>query len=205
MELVQALEQRRTVRKFAATPVSPELLRELARRAGLAPSVNNANPWKFIAVTNPGLIEQMAAAVHQRLSTLFADAAKAPVLKTVDHFSTVFAGAPAVLFLAMQPYKAIADDLESKEVSHEALNTLRRHPDLQSAGAAVQNILLSAVELGLGGCWLSGMMVARPELEKLLQVQAPWELVTGVAIGKPESLPAARPRPPLEEIFTHIV
>ncbi|HOT98305.1 MAG TPA: nitroreductase family protein [bacterium] len=204
MELVQAIEVRRTVRKFANTPVSADLLRELARRAGLAPRVNNAHFWKFIAVTQTRLIQDLAAAVHQRIAALFADTTRAAVLKTVDHFSTVFEGAPAVLFLAMQPYKAIADDLEIKGVDHEALNAMRRHPDLQSAGAAVQNILLSAAELGLGACWLSGMMVARPELEKLLHVQAPWELVTAVAVGKPETVPAARPHPSLEEIFTLI-
>ncbi|HNW59359.1 MAG TPA: nitroreductase family protein [bacterium] len=204
MELVQAIERRRTVRKFTNAPVSPELLRELARRAGLAPSINNSQPWKFIAVTNPELIRKLAAAVHQRVSVLFADAAKTNVLKTVEHFSTLFEEAPAVLFVAMQPYHALADGLQSKAAGHEAVNALRRHPDLQSVGAAVENILLSAVELGLGACWLSGMMVAREELEGLLALQAPWELVTAVAVGEPESVPAPRPQTSVEDIFTLI-
>ncbi|HQG46835.1 MAG TPA: nitroreductase family protein, partial [bacterium] len=68
MELVQAIEVRRTVRKFANTPVSADLLRELARRAGLAPRVNNAHFWKFIAVTQTRLIQDLAAAVHQRIA-----------------------------------------------------------------------------------------------------------------------------------------
>ncbi|HNY92228.1 MAG: Coenzyme F420:L-glutamate ligase [bacterium ADurb.Bin431] len=204
MELVKAIEQRRTVRRFSSAPVAAESLKELARRAGLAPSINNSQPWKFIAVTRAEVIREMAAAVHQRVSQLFAGAEKENILRTVDHFSTVFEHAPAVLFVAARPYQAIADEIGSGETGHDALNAMRRHPDLQSVGAAVQNILLSATELGLGACWLSGLMVARPELEKVLGLEQPWELVTAIAIGTPESTPVPKQHPPVEQIFTLI-
>jgi len=204
MELVNAIEQRRTVRRFSSTPVAAEVLKELARRAGLAPSINNSQPWKFIAVTRAAMIQEMATAVHQRVNQLFAGAEKENILRTVDHYSTVFENAPAILFITTRPYQAIADEIGSGATGHDALNAMRRHPDLQSVGAAVQNILLSATELGLGACWLSGPMVARPELEKILGLEQPWELVTAVAIGNPESLPAPKQHPPVEQIFSLI-
>lgn len=201
MELKEAVEQRRTVRKFTSEPVTVEILKELTRRAFCAPSINNSQPWKFIVVTNKTLMNEMADRVHDRVYALFADTPKENVLKTVDHFSTIFQGAPAMIFVAAQPYKAPADDLDSSVIGHEAINEMRRYPDIQSIGAAVQNILLSAVDLGLGACWLSGLMAARQELEALLNIQQPWELVTAVAVGKPESKPGPRTHPPVEDFF----
>lgn len=201
MELQQAIEKRHTVRRFTAQEISPEILRELVRRAGMAPSINNAQSWKFIVVTNKPLIAELSACVHKRIHQLFSDTGKENLLKTVDHFSTVFEQAPAVIFVATQPYKALADDLHSVTISHEALNEMRRHPDLQSVGAAVQNLLLSAVDLNLGSCWLSGLMVARIELEKLLHIEKPWELITAVAIGQPAGEAKAKERKPVEEIL----
>ena len=88
-------------------------------------------------------------------------------------------------------------------MSHEELNRLRGYPAIQSIGAAVQNMLLRATDLEYGSCWLSGMMVAREELEKLLGIQAPERLVTAVAVGRPgPDYPEPKPRKGINEIFT---
>ncbi len=197
MTLLEAIEQRHSVRKFLADPVPINDLKEMVRRAGLAPSVNNSQPWQFIAVTNKQKIAEMAAIVHRTVQTLFSDSDKENVAKTVEHFSTIFENAPAVLLVAEEPYKAVADDM----IDHEKMNDMRRHPDIQSLGAAVENVLLSAVDLGYGACWLSGLMVAKDELEKLLDIQPPLHLTTAIAVGKPAGEPRQRHKKPVEEIF----
>ncbi len=203
MELVDIMQKRASVRKYTPDPVPEADLREMIRRAGLAPSVNNSQPWQFIVVTNGNLLEQAAERVHEKIDTLFPPAS---TKSTVDHFSTFFHNAPAVIFVAMKPYKAVADKmLDRIDLSHEDLNSIRRYPDLQSIGAAVEHLLLSAVDLGYGGCWLSGLMVARKELEELLQIRQPWSLVTAVSVGKPASQPAQSEKKPPEEILSLIV
>lgn len=197
MNLNEAIEKRHSVRKFKAESVPVEDLKEMVRRAGLAPSVNNEQPWQFIVVTNKDKIADMAAIVHKKVQSLFAGSGKENVAKTVEHFSTIFENAPAVILVADEPYKAIADDL----VDHEKINDMRRHPDIQSIGAAVENLLLSAVDLGYGACWLSGLMVARPELEALLNINAPLELMTAIAVGKPEGEPRQREKKAVDDIF----
>lgn len=201
MELKAAIEQRYSVRKFKPSDVPVDTLKELVNRAGLAPSVNNAQPWKFWVVTNKETINEMASIVHKKVQDEFAETDKENVLKTVDYFSTVFEHAPAVLLVGMKPYKAIADDLKTEQADHERVNKMRHYPDIQSIGAAVEHVLLSAVDLGLGGCWLSGLMVAQSELEDLLHIEAPWELVTAIAIGTPDEDGQQRPKKPVDEIF----
>ncbi len=54
MDFRKVVETRGSVRQFEKEPVSQDDLRELVRLAGLAPSANNEQPWKFIVVTNHG-------------------------------------------------------------------------------------------------------------------------------------------------------
>ncbi len=48
--LVDLFRWRRDVRRFRPDPVDPELVRELLALADLAPSVGNAQPWRFVLV-----------------------------------------------------------------------------------------------------------------------------------------------------------
>jgi nitroreductase len=86
-------------------------------------------------------------------------------------------------------------------MDHEEINKMRRFPDIQSLGAAVENLLLSAVDLGYGACWLSGLMVARYELESLFNINPPLELMTAIAVGTPDGNPRIREKKSLDEIF----
>jgi nitroreductase len=105
----------------------------------------------------------------------------------------------------MSPYEAVIDKILSQTAySHEELNKLRNYPDIQTVGAAIQNILLSAVDLGYGACWLTGPMVAKEELSKILKIESPDSLIAFVAIGRPDKESKPRLKSPLENIFSII-
>lgn len=199
MELIDAITERQSVRQFADEPIDDETIRELIHLASLAPSPNNTQPWRFIALANAELLGQMRAAVLEAVDALPLDTASdegKKARKKVQHFATFFADAPLVLAVLLEPYRAVVQTaLGPASPSPEAVNVLRGQPDLQSVGAAVQNLLLAATDRGLGGCWLSGPMIAREALEGLLGVEQPWRLATLVALGKPVlPLPVRAPR-----------
>ncbi len=200
MELLQAIERRTSVRRFKDKPVELDDLKEIVRRAGLAPSVNNSQQWKFILVTKKEAIQELAELVRNKIHELFPHAPE-KVHSTVEYFSTIFEKAPTLLLIAQQPFDAVADDMLHEELTHDMLNQLRGYPDVQSIGAAVQNILLSAVDLGYGACWLSGMMVASEELQQHLKIEKPYRLVTAVAIGHIDGEPKPTKKKALDEII----
>ena len=68
MQLKEAIEKRASVRQFTDGDVRDDDLREMARLAHLAPSINNSQPWRFIAVKNRGMLSEMAAAVHHKIT-----------------------------------------------------------------------------------------------------------------------------------------
>ncbi len=64
----ETIDQRRTVREFAHTPVPLELIEWVIRAAGTAPSGANKQPWRFVVVGDAETKRKMreAAEVEER-------------------------------------------------------------------------------------------------------------------------------------------
>ena len=205
MELKQAIEKRISIRSFTNEQVKDEDLREMIRRAGLSPSINNIQPWKFIAVTNRDLLKKMAEAVSKKLSELplkMNGEGQKQHISRIEWHSTFFDNVPTVIALMMQFHQS---DLEkSFDITPDELTRLSNYPDFQSAGAVIQSILLSAIDLGYGACWLNGPMIAKKELEDLLKINKPMELITFIAVGKPFGYPQRLNKKSIDDIFTLI-
>lgn len=204
MEFRQVVERRTSVRRYKNESVPLEDLFEMVRLAGLSPSINNSQPWKFIVITNRLLLAEMAEVVQEQLDQLFGQANPQTdaIKETVAYYTTFFKNAPSLIAVAMSSYEATIDKaFDSSVISHEQLNALRQYPDIQSIGACIQTLLLAAVDMGYGACWLSGLMVARKKLEALLHIERPWQLAAFVSVGKPASAAKPRQKKPLSEIL----
>jgi nitroreductase len=207
MEFRELVEQRWSCRQFRPDPVRPEDLREMVRLATQAPSPANAQPWHFVAVTNRDTIREMARLAREQFEQTLPDRddEKAQRAKeSVEWYSTFYRDAPAVVAVAMSTYRAVIDDaLEGDpSLTHDAMNEIRMRPDIQCIGAAMEHLLLAAVDLGYAGCWVSGPLMARAKVERLLDIRPPYQLIALAAIGKPAVKPSRpMPRRPLDEVF----
>lgn len=65
MDVRTAIEQRRSIRKYADRELSREEVDKLLSAAHLAPSARNRQEWRFIAVTDKSLIREIAEASGQ--------------------------------------------------------------------------------------------------------------------------------------------
>jgi nitroreductase len=70
--------------------------------------------------------------------------------------------------------------------------------DIQSIGAAIQNMLLTAHALGLGSLWINDIFFAYQDLCSWLQTDQ--ELVAAVSFGYPGEDPQPRARKALDEV-----
>lgn len=102
-------------------------------------------------------------------------------LSSLTKYRGIVAGARAL----------IAVFLDSRE-------TYDRTKDLMSAGAAIQNLLLTAHDMGIGTCWLGEILGRREEVEALLRVPGDYELVALIAAGYPRERERVGVRKPLE-------
>lgn len=74
LSVLEAAEQRHSIRKYQPVPVPQEHLREMVRLAGLAPSAFNAQPWRFVAVQDSALKAQLHEAAFKQAQVLSAPA-----------------------------------------------------------------------------------------------------------------------------------
>ena len=201
MELEKAIKQRTSTRTFKDQQIPVEDLKKMVQMGGTAPSVNNYQPWKFYVITNKRLMEKMADIIKDKIEQIPENESKASrnIKSQVEWFATFFENAPALIALTMEEYESVLE--KGVTVSHEDINKMRNYPDIQSAGAAIQNILLTAVDMGYGACWMSAPMMAKDGMESLIEVEKPYHLVAFVAVGVPEKNMKPKEKNPLEEIF----
>ncbi len=52
MDALEAIQRRRSIRRYRSTPISKDIIEKLIDAARMAPSAMNLQPWEFIAVTD---------------------------------------------------------------------------------------------------------------------------------------------------------
>ncbi len=206
MEFSELVQERRSVRVFKQEPVPQEEILEMISKAVFAANARNRQMWHFYVVNNKDKIAKMAEIVTTRLEELAAKTGVSPQeLKPVINAATLFDKAPAVIVVSTRLSRSKADwMLKENGYSELEIDNLRCRPDLQSIGAAIQNLLMAAWEKGYGTCWMTGPCVARPELESFLGITEPDSIAALIPIGRPEIVPASRGRKEAKEVTTFI-
>ena len=202
MEFKEVVESRSSIRSFKTDKIKSEDLREMVRLGAMAPSVNNYQPWKFIVITNNALLQKMANIVAEKISALPVNNSQSAsnIISQVEWFATFFRQAPSLIALTMDKSETVLE--KSVTLSPVEINSMRNFPDIQSAGACIQNILLAASDLGYGACWLSAPMMAKQELEKILEIQNSSSLMAFVAVGRAIHPPKPKTRKNIDEILS---
>lgn len=73
--------------------------------------------------------------------------------------------------------------------------------DTLSIGASIENMLLTATEIGLGTLWIANTCYAYKELTEYLETTQ--QLVGAIALGYADEKPIQRPRKQLEDIVEY--
>jgi nitroreductase len=206
--VLKTIYHRRSIRKFKNEPVPKEDIIKIIDAARWAPSGSNRQPWKFIAVSKKEIIDEMAAAVKNRLQEI-SDKIKSErarrELEAYGEFCIVFENAPMVIAVLSCPYDSTFTRLLSRYgMENEAGERKLADAGYFSVGAAIENMLLAAESLGYGSCWMTGPLITQQKLEEILDVQEPWHIVSLVPIGKSAQEIPSRPRKEIEEILEFI-
>lgn len=199
--LLDIIKQRRSVRKFSPEPVNDNDIKTIIEAASMAPSATNSQNWRFIAVKSEEKRNELVRAIEEQIkeySALIKSRRAYNEFNAYARFFTFFASAPLVLAVIKTPYTSFSMRIMQRYgISPEALEAA----DAQGPSAAIQNILLSAHALGYGACWMTGPLIAKDKLEKVLKIEKPDNLMALIPVGKTETVPAVPKRKPIEEIF----
>ena len=198
MDVSEAIRKRRSIRKFKPDPIPEEKIRLLLESARLAPSGTNTQPWRFIIVKDNGTKKKLQEAAHNQRHVK-----SAPViivccadLKAFKEFSErvdelIESGAlPERTREVFIPYLK------------KGMDTVTRDALMIAAAAnvaiAVEHIVLQAVEIGLGTCWVR--WYEDDKVKEILDIPEYVEVMALLPVGVPDEEPAPRPRLGLDKI-----
>jgi nitroreductase len=215
MEL-QVLEKlvkgRRSVRQWKKGEVPDELLKKAVELATWAPNGGNFQGWHFIVVKKGEVIEKMANAVQSaadRIASWPEAMQWEEDVKRYKKYASFFRNAPVCIAVFTSEYQSVMDKAlvarESSDPEAKKILTFRRSAPtaIQSAAAAVTTMLLAFHYMGLGAVWLGAPLMAKKEIETILNVPGHRSLICLVAVGHPDESPQ-KDRKPVDEVLEFI-
>lgn len=195
MEFFEAVSGRRSVRSYRAASVPDALVGRALEAAILAPSAHNAQPWRFLVLTEAGLKECLADAMatEYRRDLVRDGLPSSEIDELVKASVRSFTSAP-VLVLACLTMKDM--DHYPDEARQDAECTMA----VQSVAAALQNLLLAAHALGLAACWYCAPVFCPGTVKEALGLPLDLEPQALVTMGYAAEQPGAQARMSVEEV-----
>jgi nitroreductase len=175
MDVMQAIEKRRTVRAYKTTPIDDKTLTAVLAAGRIAPSWGNTQTWRWIVVTETGLKDKLAE----------------DVLRKGNAGTNAVKNAPVVIAACAELNRA---GFRDGQPSTDKLG----YWYMFDAGLSLENMVLAAESLGLGTLFIGGMDAKKAEA--LLEVPPGYACVILMVLGYPDEQPAGRPRKEMKEL-----
>ena len=168
------VEGRRSIRRYVDRPVEREKILACIESARLAPSADNAQPWRFLVLDDADLKDRFCNEVFTGIFSISKFAKQAPVL---------------IVILAQL-------NIIAHRIGKQIQNI---HFHLLDIGIAGEHIVLQAEELGLGTCWIGWFNIRRAR--KVLNIPREYKIASLLSIGYYDQRPSKdKKRRKLEEI-----
>ena len=175
MNVSDALQSRRSIKKFGSRPVTREEIEALLAAAVTAPNHKLTQPWRFY-VLGPEARYAYGLVLGGRKAKKIEDPEAARALR--ETVAAEHRALPAMLVVAVTQN----EDIDARE------------EDYAAAMMAIQNLALAAVDIGLGTHIKTGAVMADPASRAAVGVQDHERIIAIVNIGEPAEVPQAKPR-----------
>jgi len=175
----EAVPARRSVRTFADEPVDPEALRRAVAAGLTAPAPHHTHPVRFVWLREEGLRHKLLDAMREAWrADLTGDEFTAEQIAKRLSRGDILYRAPEVVIPFLVPEGAHTYPDARRNACEHTMFTV-------AAGAAVQGLLVALAAEGLGSCWIGSTIFAADLVRETLGLDARWEPLGAVAIGRP--------------------
>ncbi len=173
MDLLRAIHDRRSVRRYRTDPVPDEILREILEAARRSPSWANTQVWRFIVVKDGKVKEGLLDA-----------------LTPTNPARQAFTEAPVIICIAAQ--KGVSGCRKGVPTTDKG------DWFMFDAGIAMEHIVLAAWNFGLGTVHVGSFNAKHAE--EVLKIPEGYSITEMTPLGYFDEIPRETPRKPLEEI-----
>lgn len=180
MELKEIIKNRRSIRKFDTKKLDNSIIEEILYYGSLAPSGKNRQPWRFVVI-------QEDEELKNKIADIMISKAEEKIKNGESEGSIINT---AKIMKEAPVFIAVFNSWNNKIINS----------NLQSIGACIENICLTATDMGIGSLWICDIDCAFKEVEDLLGINE-ISLVAGISLGYPLENPNARPRMNIDELI----
>ncbi|QOX65686.1 oxidoreductase [Anoxybacterium hadale] len=202
MEFNEVIKLRRSIRKFKAEPIPDEYVNEILKAGRLAPSVSNIQSTRYLVIKNPEVKEKL-----NEYTVPFVKSA--PVVIVCCAYKKAW-NEQEKRFLELKEIGAFKDFYEETKQQMEILEKEGKvermaNPEIfsyylwQHAAIAIDHMMLKAVDLGLGSCWVG--FVDREKVRELVNLDNDYDIIALLPIGYPSYNPAPRSRFSVDQLL----
>lgn len=160
MNFTELLKKRQSVREYNTKKVDRSIIDECLEAARIAPSACNSQPWSFIIIDQPDLIDKVAECAFSGIYSMNAFAKEAPVL----------------IGVITEKSKLTA------KLGGQFRNTSYALIDV---GIACEHLVLKAAEEGLGTCYIGWFN--EKAVKKTLGIKKTKKMDLLISMGYPSS------------------
>ena len=175
MNVSDAIAQRRSIKKFQDRAVTRAEIEALLDAAVLAPNHKLTQPWRFY-VLGPVARRHYGLALGERKGRKLPDPDAANAMR--DKTAAEYEGFPALIAVAM----VLSESPETRE------------EDYAACMQAIANIMLTAMDRGLGTHMRTGAVMEDPAARAAVSVREGERIVAIVSVGVPAEIPAPKSR-----------
>ncbi|MYE46482.1 MAG: nitroreductase [Chloroflexi bacterium] len=188
ISLGEAIFSLRAIRRVRPDPIPENDLRDILAAAIQAPNGGNAQPWHFLAVRDPELRRELGALYREAWWAKRADQGiRGP--EDIDRSNQTMVSA-----------MRLADEFGEAPVVVLVCATEQGANAMGSVIPSVQNLLLAARALGIGGTITTLHAVVDERAKALLGIPAEAQIVYAVPLGYPKGNFGPVTRKPLAEV-----
>ena len=182
MEVMEAIRNRRSIRRYRPDPVSDEALATLLEAARLAPSWANTQCWRLVVVRDPTIKAQIAEATSSTTGG------------RENRSTQAVREAPLVIVACAQ--KGLSGIYRGGERKGQAATDKGDYWYMFDVALAMHNLTLAAPALGLGTVHVG--MFDSAQVARLLKLPDDVAAIEIMPVGYPAESPQPRPRQPVE-------
>ena len=185
MDVMAAIETRRSIKKFTDRPVTREELEALFSAAARAPNHRMTEPWRFY-VLGPQARRAYGRVLGVRKARRVDDPAAAAqvAVKVEDEHAAL----PGMIAMVVRE----DENPEIREEDHAAMMM------------GIENLALAAVAMGLGTHIKTGAVMQDPGARAAVGVTDDERIVAIINVGEPAETPAPKARRPAAEFTTWV-
>jgi nitroreductase len=214
MDVYEAIGKRRSIRRYRPDDVPESVLRTLLNAARLAPSACNRQAWKLIVVRDKETKKRIAESCRARFPGPDSDVR---VMRRVAEAPLIIVACVLVRDANMKYYQLDGEDAvtfsnrgrrtNQPGFWQEFIEHRSSHKgEYESMGIwdlaiALDHLSLSAIEQGLGTCWIG--FVDGMALKRILSIPAEAQARMAMTVGYPDESPEPRSRKQLDELVSY--